>query len=371
MMALVGTAACSGGTTPDIDRERNALANAGPSSIVAPDAKVLVAGNCPFTPAPALLPRAVCVCDDITLSGALETRGAHADVGTNGRFTAATETTIGGALLARDGVGVSGEVKVHDDLASRGDVMGAGTLSVGHDLSSGGNVTLSGALDVTGAARVAGQLIVAGEQSLGGRAPFVPVAEPCGCSGPGLFDIAGRVAAAKAQNDNAKHGLASEIQSVGDGALTLETGNYYFTSVTGVGLHHVRVSGAVAVHIDGDLTAVGAESFELAPGSSLDLFVNGNVQSAGDLDLGSGASAASFRLYVGGDAMVHAGQQSFHGTLYAPHATVAFAGDTTVHGAVFAKALSYAGRLVVDYAAPVAPQPTTCQAPSSDAVSPK
>lgn len=375
VLALVGTAACSGGSSPEIDRQRDALANAGPSSIIAPDATRLVSGNCPFSPAPVVLSRAVCVCEDLTLAGALETRapaGSHADVGVNGRFTAATDTQIAGALLARDGVGVSGEVRIAGDLASRGDVIGAGQLAVGRDLASGGSVTLSGSLDVAGAARVAGQLIVAGEQHVASRAAFAPIAEPCGCSGSGLFDIATRVAAAKITNDNAKHGVPTEITSVGDATLALDTGTYYLTSLTGVGLHHVRVTGAVALHIDGDLTAVGAESFDLAPGASLDLFVSGDLTSAGDLDLGTGASAASFRLYVGGDAMVHAGAQTFHGLLYAPHATVAFAGDTIVHGAVFAKALAYSGRLVVDYAAPAAPAPTTCQSePSSDGPAPK
>jgi hypothetical protein len=355
----VGKGELGGGTAPS-----GASGASGPVVVGGIESDKLTSGTCPFSPAPAILDHAICVCDDLVLGGGLETRataGGSADVGVNGAFTAATETHIAGALVARAGVGVAGEVTTTGDLATQGDVHGAGRLAVGRDLSSGGDVGLAGELTIGGALRLGGTLMTAGAPITAARAPFQPVAEPCGCDGSKFFDVGARVKAAKAQNDNAKLGLSTDVLSVGESALTLTTGNYYFERLTTVGSYKLRVEGAVAIHVDGDVLAAGEQAFDLAPGATLDLFVNGNMQSAGDLRLGEGASAGSFRLYVAGDQVVHAGAQAFHGMLYAPRATVAFAGGTVVHGAVFAKSLVYAGSLLVDYQSAVAPAPTVCQ----------
>ncbi len=365
--ALALVVGCSGGTSPDAGKGKAALGGSSGSSgptggvVGGIESDKLSSGTCPYSPAPAILDHAICVCDDLALAGTLETRataGGSANVGVNKRFTAATETRIAGALVAREGISVAGEMAIRSDLATQGDVTGAGSLDVGHDLSSGGDIGLAGELQIGGALRLAGTLTTAGPAINATRAPFLPVAEPCGCDGSKFFDIGVRVAAAKATNDNAKVGIATEVLTVGQSAVTLPTGNYYFTKITTVGSQKIRVEGAVALHIDGDLVAAGDQLFELAPGATLDLFVKGNMRSAGDLRAGEGGAA--FRLYVGGDQMVHAGDQTFHGMLYAPRATVAFAGGTTVYGAVFAKEILYAGSLVVDYRSAAAPAPTAC-----------
>ena len=367
--ALAMVVGCSGAGSTDIGKSGlggNAPGGqggqgSGGAVVGGVESSKLSSGTCPYSPAPAILDHAICVCDDFALAGSLETRatlGGSANVGVNKRFTAATETRIAGALVAREGVGVAGEMAIRGDLATQGDVSGAGTLGVGHDLSSGGDLGLAGDLQIGGSLRLGGSLMVAGAPITAPRAPFVPVAEPCGCDGSKFFDVAARVAAAKSVNDNAKVNLVTEVLTVGQSTIALPTGNYYFESITTAGSQKIRVTGAVAIHIDGDLTAAGEQLFDLAPGATLDLFVNGNMQSAGDLRAGEGG--ASFRLYVGGDQVVHAGQQAFHGMLYAPRATVAFAGDTVVYGAVFAKQIVYAGSLVVDYRGAAAPPPTAC-----------
>lgn len=370
--ALTVLAGCSGSGDADIKGADSELGGKPAGNIpgfingtgpIAPSNK-LTSGTCPYSPAPLLMKRAICSCKDLDLAGTLETRataGGNADVGVNGRFSAATGTSIAGSLVAHKAIGVAGEMAIRNHTATQGDAAGAGMLHVGGDLLTGGNIGVAGELDVGGTLRLSGHLMVAGMSNIGARGPYQTVAEPCGCDPSTFFDVATRVAAAKATNDNAKIGLSTHIMSIGMGGAVLPTGSYYFDEVTSVGLHTITVTGAVALHIDGDLTAVGAQNIKIAPGGSLDLFINGNLQSAGDLALGEGAQAGSFRLYVGGSTVVHAGAQEFHGLLYAPRATVAFAGGTVVHGAVFAQDLAYAGALIVDYRGASTPPPSTCQ----------
>jgi hypothetical protein len=117
----------------------------------------------------------------------------------------------------------------------------------------------------------------------------------------------------------------------------------------------LRIEGAVTLAIDGSLVAVGSDKIELAPGATLDLYVAGSVETAGNVQLGDNDPSA-FRLYVGGGSdgkdhmLVHAGEQTFRGLIYAPSATVAFAGVTVVEGSIFASDLDYAGTLTVGYA---------------------
>lgn len=351
-----------GGSTPN--------SSGGSGGSVAGPSSTTTAGGCPANPAAAVLDNAICVCKDFALAGALETRatlGGNANVGTNGRFSAATGTTkVAGDLVAEKGVQAAGQMSIRDNLGTPAGIEGAGDLRVGNDLTCGGNITMAGSLEVDGALRLGGQLLFAGNPTIASRAAFQPVAEPCGCDGSKFFDVGARVDAAKAQNDNAKAGLDSSVLKVGPSSLSLTTGNYYFTSITTVGSGKIHIDGAVAIHIDGDLTQVGKDTFELGAGATLDLFVKGSMQSAGDLSLGEGAQAGAFRLYVGGRGVLHADDQAFHGLLYAPRATVAFAGNTVVYGAVFADQLVYAGSLVVDYRAPTAPSSTACP-PDADA----
>ena len=101
--------------------------------------------------------------------------------------------------------------------------------------------------------------------------------------------------------------------------------------------------------------------------STLDLFVAGNVASAGLLSVGNPNAPDALRIYVGGSDKVGigaAGHTELYGSLYAPSAVVGYVGDAHIVGSIFAKTIVGAGLLTVDYGAAGA-HPNSCT-PSDD-----
>ena len=318
-----------------------------------------------------LFANAICVCEELAQAGTLVTvapSGGAANVGVNGRSSAATGTIIDGSYVAFGGLALAGDVKVKSDLVSAGDITGAGTLRVGHDLG-GASLAFAGDLDVAGTLRVAHPTAVPTPHA-GTVGPFTaPASAPCGCDPASLFDVAGAVANAALHNDDAARGFSADgLDLLGQQDRTLTSGVYYAKSVTRVGKGKVVIDGAVKLYIDGSIVSVGENQIVLKPGATLDLFVTGLIATAGSVDLGDPSRPDAFRLYLGGEgsASVTAGSQSYHGLIYAPRATVAFAGVTEVVGAVFAKQLVWAGDLRVTYASGAgAASPAECQGPSA------
>ena len=115
--------------------------------------------------------------------------------------------------------------------------------------------------------------------------------------------------------------MPTSLGAIGYTDLTLETGSYYFGgSVQSIGFQSIRVKGAVSMYIDGSLEQIGAEVFDIADGSTLDLYVRGTVRTIGHLRLGDAKNPAALRLFIGGDDEVSLaiGNQIFHGAIYAP-----------------------------------------------------
>ena len=162
---------------------------------------------------------------------------------------------------------------------------------------------------------------------------------------------------AKAKNDNAALGL-SLSESVGEHALTLGSGSYFFDGITAVGQHTLTVDGAVAISVSGAFETVGQTQFALTPGSTLDLYVDGDVAMVGDSSFGAGAGPGAVRLYVAGERTVSmVGGQKVIGSVYAPAADLELVGDTTFEGALFARNVTGVGKLHVTFAAPVVATP--------------
>jgi hypothetical protein len=172
---------------------------------------------------------------------------------------------------------------------------------------------------------------------------------PCGCDEAGLLDVAAEVAAAKAANQNAS------IQTVGNHQVTLSSGKYFFSGIDTVGQSTVTIDGAVFLYVEGSIDAVGLERFELTPGSTLDLFVSGDIRSVGSATLGSDADPGAVRLYIGGNqaSISTVGHSRLFGSIYAPTADLNLVGDTVLHGALFARSVSGVGSLEVVYSTPV------------------
>lgn len=366
LLVFLGVAGCS---SPEVDSS---------ATLPVKTAQNRQAVTCPASPGSALFANAVCVCEDFSDVGQsllLESPpGTTATVGINGFSTITGEMKLNGSLVSYQGLSGAGNLVVRDNLISNGDVGGTGQLTIGQDLTVGGNLNAVGALSVGGTLRVGGvSNIVGWNTNIASAAPFTSAgAAPCGCDAQTMFDVAGAVAAAKTTNDNAAAGLTT-LDAVGEQALTLHTGTYYFEHVRTLGRSHITIDGAVALFLDGELDAVGDGQISLTPGSVLDLYVSGNVTSVGHSQLGTEGEPGAFRLYVGGKDPVavstnltSVGQQEIRGMIYAPQAALTFVGDTTVEGAVFARSLNGVGQLKINYAAAATPSAGTCTTDGAD-----
>ncbi|MBP6629306.1 MAG: hypothetical protein KA297_07740 [Kofleriaceae bacterium] len=322
--------------------------------------------NQALCPASDLLAQAVCVCGDLVTDGALRVGdGApgNADLGVAGSLHLSGAVDVDGTVRALGSVDLPGSMST-SALLSNGDLDVSGSLDVAGDTHVAGDLVVSGSALIGQELQVGGSEEVTGSAEASVRAPFAaPIAPPCGCDEAQLFDVAGAVAAAAASSGGA------ESWSV-DGAyeVTLATGSYYLTSATLNGATSVTVDGAVALFIDGDLMNAGATEWILSDGASLDLFVAGNLDVAGALEIGDAAHADAVRVYVGGDADATvdlSGSTTLYGSLYAPRAAVTFTGSGQLAGALFTRNLDVSGSLTVSSGAATTPPPS-CQQPPSE-----
>ena len=179
---------------------------------------------------------------------------------------------------------------------------------------------------------------------------------PCGCGAEKVLDVAAAIERAKGKNDNAAAGLS--LDHVGRQTLTLGSGSYFFDGIETVGQHTLTVDGAVALYVSGSFEAVGQTGIVLTKGSTLDLYVDGDVSMVGDSSFGSAAGPGAVRLYVAGERKLQlVGKQKVVGSIYAPASDLELVGETTFEGALFARNVDGVGRLSVTFAAPVVAGP--------------
>lgn len=324
----------------------------------------LVPDTCP--PAD-VFAHAVCVCEDFDQVGQLTVSPGPAGtgaVGVNGYTRFVNQTTAAGSWIAYGGFEAVSDADIGEDLSTAADASWVGAVSVGGDLSVGGDARGVGALEVAGSLRVAGQESLLGPSDVAARGAYEEMAgPPCGCDGDGFFDVATAVAAAAPSNDNAAAGLDGALSSVGDTEVRLPTGTYHLADAAVVGRTRFVIEGEVSLFVAGHLDAVGDQSFTLADGATLDLFVDGGVRTVGRLSTGSASDPGAFRLYVGGDdaVVLSVGAQTYHGNIYAPEARIGWVGDTLVVGSLFARTLDGVGRLEIEYGAPAELDPDACE----------
>lgn len=326
--------------------------------------------SCPTTPSPDLLDLSLCICEDFDDVGVLEVGpidpATPAAVGINGAARFVNDAIIDGALSAHLGIDGVGDVDVSGDVQTGSNAGFVGDFSAGGDMEVGGDLHAVGQFAVGGALRVGGETSLLGISQVGATEPLAAApGAPCDCDPASFFDVAAEVAAAAGANDNAAAGLPLELSQIGASEIVLGSGSYYFTDVASVGALRIVADGTVAIYIDGDLATVGADSFELTDGSTLDLYVAGTVATVGNVAFGSERDPAAFRLYIGGEgsANLAVGNQDFHGAIYAPEAALAYVGDTSITGAVFTRSIDGVGALRIGHAAP---EPGECEPPEDD-----
>jgi hypothetical protein len=310
--------------------------------------------------APTLFPNALCICEDLQDIGAiLVMKGPTQDpptFGINGKTRLASHLGAEGGVVAYGGLDAMANVDVRDSFVSNGNVSFAGRLKVGKDLMVGGSLHGLGMLEVGGTLGVSGAQTLLGGKFVGSLGSYSPPGgPPCAC-GPGqILDVKAEVAKAKAQNDNGVVQLPpSPVDVIGVAKLVLNSGRYYFATKRSVGYTNIVVNGAVKIYIDDNLDAVGYDRFKITEGSSLDLYVAGNVHTVGHMVYGEKHHPAAFRLYIGGSeqATLQVGNQVFRGTVYAPRAKLAYVGRTRIEGSLLAKSLDSVGLLELFYARP-------------------
>jgi predicted acyltransferase (DUF342 family) len=316
-------------------------------------------------PPPTTFQRAVCVCDDLDHVGELHITpgpGGTGGVGVNGRTNLVGTSEISGELVAWGGLASAG-ASIGESLITPANVSSVGDLHVGGSASIGGDLTCAGEVTVSGDLALGGALEVIGSVTTGARTAYTaPAAPPCGCDPSTFFDVEGAVDAAA----QATAGHESWTQ-IGEAEMHLQTGNYYVTSSTVAGTRKIVVDGNASVFVDGSLASVGSDRWELSPGATLDLFVSGNVLSAGNLTAGNPDDPSAFHLYVGGDSNVAigaVGETRLAGSIYAPRAIIAYVGDAVITGSIFARSILGAGSLSIEYG-DGAGAPTSCE-PSGD-----
>ncbi|MDP1828958.1 MAG: hypothetical protein Q8L48_37195 [Archangium sp.] len=318
--------------------------------------------SCPASPAKDVFTAALCLCGDYRAVGeGAWVQGGSA--GINGVVDVVGEHEFSGDVVAFGGVSGVGNLTVGGSLSTAGRVDGVGDVRVAGDLSAGSGVSNVGHLEVKGTLRTPEAEQWAGTATVGAKGAYAPLAgPPCGCGAEQVLDVGAAIAAAKVKNDNAAVGL-SLTQSVGERALTLGSGSYFFDGIEAVGLHTLTVDGAVAIYVSGSLETVGRTQFKLTEGSTLDLYVDGDVNMVGESSFGA-AGQGAVKLYVAGERKVSlVGGQKIIGSVYAPAADLELVGESTFEGALFARNVLGVGRLHVTFAAPVVATPDSelCQ----------
>ncbi len=303
--------------------------------------------SCPETPAPKVFTSALCLCGDYR--GVGEGAWVHGGpAGINGTMDVVGHHDFSGDVVAWGGVSGVGELAVGGSLSTTGRLEGVGDVRVAGDLSAGGGVTNVGHLAVKGTLRTPEAEQWVGTAEFGAKGAYVaPAAPPCACGADQVLDVAAAIATARAQNDNAAVGLTLH-ESVGEHALTLGSGSYFFPGIAAVGTHTLTIDGAVALYVAGSFETVGQTNLALTAGSTLDLYVDGDVSMVGESSFGVGAVPGSVRLYVAGERKVTlVGAQTVIGSVYAPASDLELVGETTFEGSLFVRNVDGVGKLTV------------------------
>ncbi len=290
--------------------------------------------------------------DVFSVGGKISVGGSLTVAGSKGLFLAGGDHEVLGDVSASGRFGAAGGMDISRDFSLDGTLVGAGTLSIGRDL-----IQTPGELQAfTGSLEVAGEVV----------REDVQVDAPCACDAEDLLDVSALVAAAAENNDNDEADLDADALTnvAGEERVELPCGRFYVDSVGGAGALTLVVNGRTALFVEKNVAMAGSLEVELGTKGELDVFIKGNLVSAGTITFGSEERPAATRVYVAGDqAIALAGRSAFVGNLYAPQAVVTGAGALEVFGSVFAKDFAAAGRATIHYDRAILEAGKTCEAP--------
>jgi hypothetical protein len=324
---------------------------------------------CSGTVAVRTFKRALCTCEDYVASTPLVTdsfdgrvgpytpgsAGTAGGVGIDGGLTASAMVAIGGALAVAGAAGASFLVDagIAGDLDINGPLGSNVAVTAGGDANVAGNITLA-SLAVTGTLTVPQTASLTGTITAGAtvRAP-VTVSPPCACAPSDLVDIAAFVANQRTDNNNAAIGLspARLTDYAGDVTLSLPCGIYHVGPVRGDGALVLRITGRVALLVDGDVMLRAPLTIALeTQDAELDLMIAGLVSSNARIVAGDPDHPSRTRIYVGGSGTIELSGDSLIGAnIYAPRSAVALSAPSTIFGSLFVRRIDQAGPLTIHY----------------------
>lgn len=324
---------------------------------------------CTGTVAVRTFKRALCTCEGYSTSTPLTTdsfdsrvapyapasAGSAGGVGVDGALSAAAQLEIGGGLVVAGTGGAS--MQIDSTIARDLDVGGPlGTnvaITAGGDANIAGDISLS-SLAVTGTLTVPSTATLTGTITAGAtvRAPVV-IAPPCACAPADLVDIAQFVASYRTTNDDAAIGLAPDRLTgyAGDATLDLPCGIYYLGPIHGSGAIALRITGRVALLVDGDAMLTSPLSIELATGDAeLDLMIGGTLTSNARIAAGDPGHPSRTRIYIGASGTIElSGDSELAANVYAPTSAIAMSAPATVFGSLFVRRIDQAAPLVIHY----------------------
>ncbi|MFO0597279.1 MAG: hypothetical protein U0228_18340 [Myxococcaceae bacterium] len=322
--------------------------------------------SCPSSPAREVFTAALCLCGDYRAVG----QGAWVQGGPaalNGTLDVVGTHDFSGDLRAWGGVTGVGQLTVGGTLSTPAKVDGVGKVEVTNDLVAGSGLSSVGELKVGGTLWTPeGEAWTSPGATVGAKATYQPLGDPpCACGEDAPLDVAAAIAAARTANDNLAAGLSLH-EHVGDEKYALGSGSYVFDGISVVGQHALTVDGAVAIYVSGDFSGVGTTGIELTPGSTLDLYVDGDVDLVGSSSFGAGATPGAVKLYVSpGHTVSMVGGQDVVAAVYAPGSDLELVGESKWNGALFMRNVDGVGSLELHYSAPAVAEPTSelCTAP--------
>lgn len=319
---------------------------------------------------------AVCSCGDLELNGDLQTdsfdsaSGAFSDgetgasVGSNGMLQANGAVVVSGVLYATTGIDTNDAISVGTDLYTGGDVDPTGDSPIGRNAFVGG--------DVLGDLGVAGTLTMPEGGDEGDatyaelvRAP-VNVTDPCTCEEESRPDVSGLVAAYAASNDNALIDLDPAALTMDGTGIDLPCGRYFLSHIDASGDVTIRIEGRVALFIGGDVEINGGLDVEMAEGSELDVFIDGNISANGALAFGDATRPAASRIYVNGTSFALNGDAELVGNVYAPAARFSTNGDAETFGSLVVGMYDVNGEGIFHYDRAILDIGDQCETPPTE-----
>jgi hypothetical protein len=128
-------------------------------------------------------------------------------------------------------------------------------------------------------------------------------------------------------------------------------GIYYVGPVRGNGALVLRVTGRVALLVDGDMTLTSPMTIELATqDAELDLMIGGLLSSNARIMAGDTNHPSRTRIYIGGAGTINlSGDSQIAANVYAPRAAVALSAPATIFGSLFVRRLDQAAPVTIHY----------------------